>query len=95
MASKFRCDCGASVRTNLFEGHGVYVLVAEKHVEEDRSDDDANACLDRIVRNGTLVAECPSCRRLALIDSRYNVRLYPPSDGAVPLAEFVRRSEDV
>lgn len=49
MTSKFRCDCGASVRTNLFEGHGVYVLVAEKHVEEDRSDDDANACLDRIV----------------------------------------------
>ncbi len=68
MASKFECRCGAVLRKNLYEGHGLKLLVPEELT--DVVDDPAGIepVLDRIVAQSQIVATCPQCGLLAIID---------------------------
>lgn len=33
MASKFVCDCGHTVSTNGFEGHGIFRLISDNEID--------------------------------------------------------------
>lgn len=81
MASKYECRCGEIVRTNLSEGHGLHLLVAESMLELSDSQiaDDVGSLLDRISLESAVVAVCRKCGCLAVIDNHYNVKLYEPA----------------
>lgn len=80
MASKFRCTCGNVVRTNLYEGHGLHLLVPEEVT--DVSDAEVGGShLDRLVQEAQVVAKCSKCGNLAIIDNEYGVQLYAPIHG--------------
>ena len=68
MASKFICDCGYSVRTNTFEGHGIYRLLSDNDI--DQIDDSESA---RVVKDSWFKAQelimCKGCGCLYLWNS--------------------------
>lgn len=80
MASKFLCPCGETIRTNLYEGHGLRLLVPEEatDVPDPVSDEEAQAYIGSLVEAAVVVAECPRCKTLALIDHHHSIRLYRP-----------------
>lgn len=80
MASKFMCRCGEIVRTNLFEGNGVHLLVAEELVDaaSGGASTDLDPFLDEIVKQSEIVAKCGKCGCIAIIDDHYDIKLYEP-----------------
>jgi hypothetical protein len=80
MASKFLCRCGETIRTNLYEGHGLRLLVPEEAIDvrDPVSGEEAQAYVNSLVAAAVVVAECPRCKALALIDHDYNIILYSP-----------------
>ena len=80
MASKFRCTCGNVVRTNLYEGHGLHLLVPEGMTDVSDAEVD-DSYVDRLVQEARVVAKCSQCGNLAIIDNEYKVQLYAPIHG--------------
>lgn len=80
MASKFTCICGTLVRTNLYEGHGLRLLVSEEltELQEEELSQPCESFVDRLVHESLIVAKCQSCGVLALIDNKYRIELYAP-----------------
>lgn len=80
MASKFLCRCGETIRTNLYEGHGLRLLVPEEitDVPDVISNEQAQGYIESLVAAAVVVAECPRCRAIALVDEDHSVRLYAP-----------------
>lgn len=80
MASRFVCRCGEVVRTNLFEGHDLHLMVAEGLVDPPGNEPTGSpdALLDSIVLNSDVVANCRKCGCLAVIDKHYGISLYEP-----------------
>jgi len=79
MASKFICKCGEVVRTNLYEGHGLHLLVSEHLTDLPSDRPDSEELLDQLVRESSIVATCPRCGTIAIIDKHYNIKLYAPT----------------
>ncbi len=79
MASKYVCACGEVVRTNLYEGHGLHLLVPEglTDVADEPTD---SPLIDEIIRESDVVAECPKCKRLAIVNTDYKVRFYEATE---------------
>lgn len=80
MASKFLCACGSVVRTNIYEGHGLHLLVPEELTDlpEHELREPCEPFVDRVVRESVIVAKCSNCGVLALVDKNYNITLYAP-----------------
>ena len=79
MASKFKCDCGLVIRTNLYEGHENYLLVPEVLTDVESSAD-LDAVLSSIILNSKKVAFCSNCKKLHVIDNTYNIASYESVD---------------
>ena len=79
MASKFVCTCGTVVRTNLYEGHGLHLLVAEESTDppERELHELYEHYIEKIVRESLVVAKCSQCGTLALIGGE-SIKLYAP-----------------
>lgn len=75
LASKFVCNCGEIVRTNLYEGRGVFLLVPEQ-LTDVSGDANLNEVLGDLVDQSDIVAICGSCRRLHVIDNKYTIKTY-------------------
>lgn len=58
MASKFVCVCGYTVRTNMFEGHGIYRLVSDNEIDKVDDTQPAKAVIDLWLRS----KECIKCK---------------------------------
>jgi hypothetical protein len=80
VASKYTCSCGREVRTNLYEGHGIRLLVPEALTDLSASElqGSREEYVNTIVAKSEMVAECSSCGTVAFIDPAYNIRLYAP-----------------
>jgi hypothetical protein len=80
MASKFLCRCGETIRTNLYEGHGLRLLVPEELtvIPDLVSDEQAQPYVSDLVEAAQVVAECPNCKVLAMIDKDYRITFYAP-----------------
>jgi hypothetical protein len=80
MASKFRCACGEIIRTNLYSGHHLQLLVPEEITEVSNGEGEGslNDFVDALVRKSLVVAECSNCKAIALIDNNYNIKMYAP-----------------
>jgi len=80
LASKFVCRCGAVVRTNLYEGHGLHLLVPEALTDlaDQQLQGPCGQLVDELVSKSKVVATCPKCGTVAFIDSSYEVTLYAP-----------------
>ncbi len=80
MASKYTCKCGQVVRTNLYEGHGLHLLVPEELTDQGPAElaGPRSEYVDTIVAKSKVVAECPKCGTMAFVDSAYNIKLYAP-----------------
>lgn len=79
MANKVLCACGELLPLQLHAGHGLQLLVPEELTE--LPTDDSTPCgalLDLIIRESSVVATCPKCGDLAIIDQDLNVRHYAP-----------------
>jgi hypothetical protein len=61
MASKIWCQCGTTIRTNLFEGHENLLLVREALIESVELD------IESLIVESDVVAECKICQRLHII----------------------------
>lgn len=84
MASKFMCRCGEIVRTNLFEGRSLHLLVAEEQIDVSPSESarGVDSLLNKIVANSNVVAKCGKCGCIAIIDKNYDIKLYEPVAGS-------------
>ena len=82
MASKFVCRCGEVVRTNLYEGHALRLLIPEEATDLSRQQlqEPAEQVVDALVSKSVVVAECPKCGAFALVDRQYNIKLYVPAN---------------
>ncbi len=80
MASKFVCICGEIIRTNLFEGNNVKLLVPEEYTDIDEKNNKFNLTeiIDRIVIESKCFLECKKCGRIAIVDKDYSIRMYEP-----------------
>ncbi len=79
MASKHTCQCGTVIRTNLYEGHALSLLVPESLTDPPLPEDQSpSELLDRLVRESKVVAHCPTCGTLSLVDKDYRVQFFVP-----------------
>lgn len=80
MASKFTCVCGNQVRANLYEGHGLRLLVEEEctDLSPHELSQPCEEFVDKLVREAEVVAKCQSCGTLALIGNGHEVEFYAP-----------------
>ena len=69
MGSKFLCDCGETIRTNLFEGHNLKILVSENDI--DKQMDEEN--IKRIIEKSEIVVKCNKCNSIYIIDKNSNI----------------------
>lgn len=79
MASQLLCACGTLLQLTLHEGNGLQFLVQEEITG--LPTDDSTPCgalLDLIVRESSVVATCPQCGVLSIVDQDLNVRQYAP-----------------
>jgi predicted RNA-binding Zn-ribbon protein involved in translation (DUF1610 family) len=82
MASQLLCVCGNLLQLTLHEGNGLQFLVQEEITE--LPTDETTPCgalLDMIVRESAVVALCPQCGVLSIVDQDLNVRQYAPVQG--------------
>jgi hypothetical protein len=87
MASKHRCLCGEIVRTNLYEGHAISLLVPEQLTDvPDTSGQSAVVLVDQLVAESKIVVQCKTCGTLSVVDNDYRVQFFapvrPPDNGA-------------
>jgi hypothetical protein len=88
MASKHFCICGAIVRTNLFEGHSLSLLIPEEATARtDFESEAAGSLADRLLQESKLVARCTNCGTLSVVDKNYGVRFFKPVEEAVASAD--------
>jgi hypothetical protein len=84
VASKYICRCGAVVRTNLFEGHGLSLLVSEGLFDGPNVDSQpASTLVDVLIRDSRVVARCAACGTLSVVDSDGRVKFFAQVDEAV------------
>jgi len=82
MASKHRCHCGTVIRTNLHEGHALSLLIPESLTDlPTPASQSASELVDRFVRESKVVAQCPTCGTLSLVDKNYQVQFFVPFKG--------------
>lgn len=67
MASKFICECGYQVRTNMFEGHGIFRMVADNDIDSIDETAPAKTVIDLWFRSKELI-KCKGCGSLFLWD---------------------------
>lgn len=77
MASKILCSCGTVLRINLYEGHGLNLLVPEA-LTENTNLKSSDELLDQIVLSSKVVVECSSCGALSVVDNSLNIKSYTP-----------------
>jgi hypothetical protein len=65
MASKFICECGYTVCTNLFEGHGIFFMVSDNFIDEIEYSDTTKSIIDALLKSKKAV-KCKSCGDLYL-----------------------------
>lgn len=68
MASKFLCECGYTVFTNLFEGHGIYRMVIDNDIDRFEDADSAEAVKDLWFKSQEAI-KCKGCGCLYLWNS--------------------------
>ena len=79
MASKHKCHCGTVIRTNLYEGHSLSLLVPEVLTDPPIPEDESPSELrDRLVQESRVVAHCPTCGTLSVIDKDYQIQFFVP-----------------
>ena len=80
MSSKFTCVCGSTVRTNLYEGHGLGLLVPEEHTDLSGQElsQTCETLIDKLVQQSAVVAKCQNCGVLAVVNNEYSIKLYAP-----------------
>ena len=66
MASKIKCHCGRVLRTNLYEGHGLSLLVPEELTDRAEPNESAGGVLDQIVAQSSVVIACPNCKGITI-----------------------------
>jgi len=66
VASKIQCHCGHVLRTNLYEGNGLSLLVPEALTDRAESNESARDVLDQIVAQSSVVVACPSCKGITI-----------------------------
>ena len=82
MASKHKCHCGTVIRTNLYEGHALSLLVPESLTDPPVPEDQSpSELLDRLVRESKVVAHCPTCGTLSVLDKDSQVQFFVPFKG--------------
>lgn len=82
MASQLLCACGNLLQLSLHEGNGLQFLVQEEITALPTEDSTpCGALLDLIVRESAVVATCPQCGGLSIVDQDLNVRQYAPVRG--------------
>jgi hypothetical protein len=64
MASKFMCDCGNLIYTNLFEGHGIYSLVSDIDFDKLEGDPISRKAVSEMWFWSKRAIECKNCGRL-------------------------------
>ena len=69
MASKFTCDCGELIRTNLFEGHNLNLMVSENVVNSTED-------VSKVIEKSQVVVDCRNCGNRYFIDNDYNFEKY-------------------
>ena len=80
MASKFECICGEIIRTNLYEGNNVKLLVPEEYTDIDENNTKMNLTefIDRIVIEARCFIECNKCGRIAVVNNDHKINIYEP-----------------
>lgn len=79
MANKVLCACGELLQLQINAGHGLHLLIPEELTNLPTDDNTpCGALLDLIVRESSVVALCPKCGGLAVIDPDLNVKHYAP-----------------
>jgi len=80
MASKYLCRCGEMVRTNLYEGHGLHLLVSETLTDlpPNELEKSCEQLVDVLVSKSSVVATCKNCGTIAIINHSYDIKLYTP-----------------
>ena len=81
MASKFLCDCGEVVRTNSFEGHGVYSLITDNDIDKLKEPISEKDLTD-LWFNSQKMVECSRCGTFYLWNEENNYYVaYKKIDG--------------
>lgn len=68
MASKFICECGYQVRTNMFEGHGIYRMITDNEIDLIDDSESAKSVIDLWLKSQELI-KCKGCGSLYLWDT--------------------------
>jgi len=69
------------VRTNLYERHGLSLLVPEEVTELPGIDaTPAGDFIDKLIRESKIVARCSSCGTLSVIGNDGHVQFFAPVD---------------
>jgi hypothetical protein len=78
MSSKYTCTCGHPVRTNLYEGHGLSLLIPESLTDMTEQDEQKSAghFVNQVVASSSVVAKCLNCGALGIVDNEYQVEIY-------------------
>jgi hypothetical protein len=89
VASKHSCLCGATIQTNLYEGHSLFLLVPEEATDHPDLDAEASSSfIVKLIRESKVVARCASCGVLSLVDNDYRVQFFTQVDGGVASADI-------
>ena len=79
MASKHVCLCGAVIRTNLYEGHGLSLIIPEALTDIPNDERPAVAeFIDRLHLESLILAQCATCGTLSIVDGDDTVKFFAP-----------------
>jgi hypothetical protein len=67
MSSRFLCDCGERIDTNMFSGNGTALLVSEVMLEHDLSGVSAEEFVQELILKTQKVVTCRNCDRLYIL----------------------------
>jgi hypothetical protein len=79
LASRILCNCGETLRINLYEGHGLKLLVSEE-LTDIPNDSSCGQLLDSLVVKSPVVVICKNCGVLSIIEKNLNITRYAPVD---------------
>ena len=79
MASRILCSCGEALRINLYEGHGLKLLVAEE-LTDIPNESSCTQLIDILVLKSPVVVLCKNCGVLSIVDKDLGIRRYAPVD---------------